>query len=236
MKNKKTEENIENKKLEKNSTGKTIFKIIGIIVLIIVVMLLAHTIKNYIKITMLQNNISKYSNSENYYVHVKTIENSGTKLDIKYYRKGNKQANFLEREYNGKIFKLNFYNNGERTDEFIDNENAKIARLNVEEFPPTNIYNYLETSSFVEKLVLSFISNIKLTNYNGKDCYIVKTSYSPLALNEKNPEYYIDKDTGLCVKLITKDTTSEREYEFDNVDDSIFTEPDISQYEIKYNN
>ena len=51
MKNKKTDEN---KKLEKISTSKKIFKIIGIIVLIIVVMLLAHTIKNYIKITMLQ--------------------------------------------------------------------------------------------------------------------------------------------------------------------------------------
>ena len=56
MKNKKTDEN---KKLEKISTSKKIFKIIGIIVLIIVVMLLAHTIKNYIKITMLQNNIAK---------------------------------------------------------------------------------------------------------------------------------------------------------------------------------
>lgn len=168
MKNKKTEENIENKKLEKNSTGKTIFKIIGIIVLIIVVRLLAHTIKNYIKITMLQNNIAKYSNSENYSVHVKTIESSGTKLDIKYYRKGSKQANFLEREYNGRIFKLNFYNNGERTDMFIDNGNEKIAKLNSEGFAPIDIYNYTETSSFTEKLVLSFISNIKITKLQRK--------------------------------------------------------------------
>ena len=165
MKNKKTDEN---KKLEKISTSKKIFKIIGIIVLIIVVRLLAHTIKNYIKITMLQNNIAKYSNSENYSVHVKTIESSGTKLDIKYYRKGSKQANFLEREYNGRIFKLNFYNNGERTDMFIDNGNEKIAKLNSEGFAPIDIYNYTETSSFTEKLVLSFISNIKITKLQRK--------------------------------------------------------------------
>lgn len=31
-------------------------------------------------------------------------------------------------------------------------------------------------------------------------------------------------------------TTIEKEYEFDNVDDSIFVEPDIGQYTLKENN
>ena len=213
--------------------GKKVFKIIGIILLVAIALILIHTIRNYIIITKLQNNIAKYSNSENYYVHVKTIESSGTKLDIKYYRKGNKQANFLEKDDNGKVVKLNVYNNGERTDMFIDNGNEKIAKLNSVEFAPIDIYNYIETSNQAEKFLLSFISNIKLTNYNEKNCYIVKTSYSSLILNGKNSEYYIDKDTGLCVKTNEKGTNSEREYEFDNVDDSIFTEPDIGQYKIQ---
>ena len=43
---------------------------------------------------------------------------------------------------------------------------------------------------------------------------------------------YIEKDTGLLVKMMEGTTVSEREQEFNNVDDSIFVEPDISQYTI----
>ena len=39
--------------------------------------------------------------------------------------------------------------------------------------------------------------------------------------------------TGLYVKSIIDESNSEREYEFDTVDDSIFSEPDISQYTLK---
>ena len=46
-------------------------------------------------------------------------------------------------------------------------------------------------------------------------------------------EMYIDKDTGLIVKRITSAETVEKEYEFNNVDDSVFVEPDISKYELK---
>ena len=218
---------------EKRKYGKKVFKIIGIILLVVIAMILIHTIRNYIIITKLQNNIARYSNSDNYYVHVKTIESSGTKLDIKYYRKGNKQANFIEKDDNGKVVKLNVYNNGERTDMFIDNGSKKTVKLNSAELVPMNIYNYVETSNQAEKFLLSFISNIKLTNYNEKNCYVVKTSYSSLTLKGKNSEYYIDKDTGLCVKTSEKETNSEREYEFDNVEDSIFVEPDIGQFKIQ---
>ena len=44
---------------------------------------------------------------------------------------------------------------------------------------------------------------------------------------------YIEKDTGLFVKNIQNGVTTEKEYTFDNVDDAIFIEPDISQYTLK---
>ena len=47
---------------------------------------------------------------------------------------------------------------------------------------------------------------------------------------------YIDKDTGLSVKNEIDKIVTEREYEFNNVEDSIFVEPDISQYTLKENN
>ena len=45
-------------------------------------------------------------------------------------------------------------------------------------------------------------------------------------------EYYINKQTGLLVKSVINDIIAQREYEFDNIDDSIFIEPDINQYTI----
>ena len=44
---------------------------------------------------------------------------------------------------------------------------------------------------------------------------------------------YIEKDTGLLIKNILNGTITEKEYTFDDVDDAIFTEPDISQYTLK---
>ena len=62
----------------------------------------------------------------------------------------------------------------------------------------------------------------------------------------KSNEAYIEKETGLRIKAKegtltdvngnVADTIVEYYYEFNNVDDSIFTEPDISQYKIQKNN
>lgn len=46
----------------------------------------------------------------------------------------------------------------------------------------------------------------------------------------------IEKNTGLMVNMTENTVVTEREYEFNNVDDSIFIEPDISQYTLKENN
>ena len=72
----------------------------------------------------------------------------------------------------------------------------------------------------------------KSTECNGKQCYEVKGSLSTALLTEKGSKVYIEKDTGLYVKAIGDNMMMEREYEFDNVDDSIFVEPDVSQYSL----
>ena len=52
------------------------------------------------------------------------------------------------------------------------------------------------------------------------------------SLSYEEQETYIDKDTGLVLKIKAIDIINEieYEYEFNNVDDEIFVEPDISQY------
>ena len=214
---------------------KRIFKIIGIIIIILIILILIHTLRNYFIITDLQNKISQYSNSSNYYIKSIATEENGTIITMEYYKKDIKQVVFLERNLNGEISKISMYDNGERTDTFCDNKANKIAQLNSGTIMTVNIYNRLETDNKWQTLLSSITSKIKSVTYNGKECYAIKDFISATPLSFEDAEIYIEKDTGLFVKMIEGNVTTEREYKFDNVDDKIFTEPDISKYNLKEN-
>ena len=77
------------------------------------------------------------------------------------------------------------------------------------------------------------IASVKKTKYNEKECYTIKGFLSSTSLTEKNSEVIIEKETGLFLKSNALEDTVEREYTFNNIEDSIFAEPDISQYKIK---
>ncbi len=62
---------------------------------------------------------------------------------------------------------------------------------------------------------------------------MIKEFMSSMSLTSEGAEIYIDKDTGLLVKIIEAGIDSKREYEINTVDDSIFIEPDISEYKVK---
>lgn len=213
---------------------KKIFKILGVILLVIIAIFLIHTIRNYIIITDLQNKIAKYSDSTNYYMKSTSVSDEGMKVIMEYYKKDNKQVLLMERDLNGEILKLSMYDNGERTDTFTETSESKFVQLNTENIMTINFYNFLETENNWQTFLGSISARVKSTNYNGKACYVIKGFLSSTSLTFEGQETYIEKDTGLFVKT-TGDGVTEREYEFDNVDDSIFVEPDISQYTLKEN-
>ena len=212
---------------------KKVLKILGIIVVILIILLLIYTIRNYVIIRNLQNKFSQYSNSSNYYIKSVSTEKDGTIVTTEYYQKDNKQVLFLERNLNGETSKISMYNNGERTDIFWDNKENKTAQLDSGTTISMDIYNYLETDNNWQTFLGCLTSRIKSTNYNGKDCYLINGFMSSTFLTSEDAEIYIDKETGLFVKTNESGIVNEREYEFDKVDDSIFEEPDISQYTIK---
>ena len=212
---------------------KKVLKILGIIVIILIILLLIYTIRNYVIIRGLQDKFSQYSDSSNYYIKSVSTDRDGTIVTTEYYQKDNKQALFLEKNLNGEVSKISMYNNGERTDIFWDNEENKTAQLDSGTTISMDIYNYLETDNNWQTFLGCFTSRIKSTNYNGKDCYLIKGFMSSTSLTSEDAEIYIDKETGLFVKTNSSGIVNEREYEFDKVDDSIFEEPDISQYTIK---
>lgn len=212
---------------------KKVLKILGIIVVILIILLLIYTIRNYVIIRNLQNKFSQYSNSSNYYIKSVSTDRDGTIVTTEYYQKDNKQALFLEKNINGELSKISMYNNGERTDIFWENEENKTAQLDSGTTISMDIYNYLETDNNWQTFLGCLTSRIKSTNYNGKDCYLINGFMSSTSLTSEDAEIYIDKETGLFVKTNESGIVNEREYEFDKVDDSIFEEPDISQYTIK---
>ena len=212
---------------------KKILKIIGIVLLIVIVIFLIHTIRNYLIITDLQNKVSQYQNSKNYAIKSVATESNGTTIDLHYYKKDNKEALFLERNLNEDISKISVYNNGERIDTFFDTPEGKIAQLNSGNMMAVNIYNLTETDSKWQTILGSVAAKIKSVDYNGKECYVIKGFLSTYSLNFEAGETYIDKETGLFVKTIEGERTTERSYTFDNVEDNIFIEPDIGQYTLK---
>lgn len=214
---------------------KKILRILGIIVAILIILVLIHTIRNYVIITGLQDKISQYSNSSNYYTKSIATEENGTIVTMEYYKKDNKQVVFLERNLNGEINKVSMYDNGERTDTFTETKDSKIAQLNSGTIMSVNIYNYLETDNNWQTFLGSISAKVKSINYNGKECYIIKGFLSSTSLTFEGAETYIEKDTGLYVKTAEGGITTEREYKFDNVEDTIFIEPDISEYTLKEN-
>lgn len=212
---------------------KKILKIVLILIAVLVVIVGIHTIRNYIIITDLQNKISQYKNSSNYHIRSVANENNGTIVKMDYYKKGNRQVVFLERILNGESNKITMYNNGERTDTFTVTKDSKIAKLNSGTTIAINIYNHLETDNNWQTFLSSINSKIKSIKYNGKKCYAIKGFMSSTSLTSDGAETYIDEETGLFVKTVEHETVNEREYEFDNVEDSIFVEPDIGQYTLK---
>lgn len=212
-----------------------ILKIVAIVLAVFLVMFLVHWVKNYFIISSLQDKVAKKMESKNYHAHSVATESENTTLTIDYYKKDDREATFIENNKDGKIVKMSFYNNGHRTDMFIDSEEEKVAKIDVNALIPGMIINVLQADSKWQTFLYSAGTSITSTKYEGKSCYKIKNFLSPYVLEgyDNKTEYIIEKDTGLVIKHNVNDIVTEREYEFDNVDVYIFAEPDIGNYTIK---
>ncbi len=217
----------------KNKKMKMIIKVILIVIAIFIVLVLINTFRNFMIVKEIQKNVSPYISSENYHIKSVATEETGV-VTMNYYQKNGRQAMIMERDNNGEKMKTSMFNNGERIDVFYETAESKTAQLNADMTINVNIVNYVETENDWQTFMASMFAMIRKTDYNGKQCYIVDNFLSPTFMNStgKN-EVYIEKDTGLYVKLNQGEMVTEREYEFDNVQDEIFTEPDIGQYTVK---
>ena len=88
-----------------------------------------------------------------------------------------------------------------------------------------------ETEGGTSKLWLSTRVKITKTIYHDRECYVIENDRFSKDPNQ-HIIYYIEKDTGLIVRQIQNDENWDYSYEFGNVDDEIFEEPNIEEYEL----
>lgn len=212
-------------------------KILKIILLIILIIFGIHIGRNMIIISSLNNKANNYVSSSNY--HKKTTNFNGDNLMIidTYYKDG-KTVTFLRRVTEKEINKISAYQSGDITNTYFETGDDKKAQLNQKDaFLVSNIFNYLESNNIFEILIRSVTTNIKTVNCNGKDCYLMTDYFSSDLLTSRNDSAYIDKETGLIIRMTmsgdSKDTVTDYTYEFDTVADDIFVEPDINEYKIQ---
>ena len=212
--------------------NKKMFKIIGIILIILIMLALLHAVRNFLIITEMQNKVGKYISSENYHMSLISKVENGVTVTTNYFKKSNKELVIIERNKDNENIKMSMYNNGERIDRFIETADSKTVTLNAAKSMAIGINDMLKTENKWQNFIYGIPTIITNVKYNGKDCYKVTNFLSPYSLYEydsKRNDLYIEKETGLCLGSYTN-TENKYDYEFDNVDDSVFNEPDIGQY------
>lgn len=218
---------------------KKVLKIILLFILIAIIIFLAITIRKMIIISDLNNKVSKYINSNNHYE--KIVNNFGDMTEFYLKDENALMIYTLKEKDTGKNRKLMQYTKGDKVNTYIDVEDSKIAMLGASKDEVQSqimIMGFDYENNLWSLFKLAAMSKIKTVKYEGKDCYLVQSLIADNA--------YIQKQTGLTLKAnngysVKEDGTEEAivaeyYYEFDNVDDSIFVEPDISQYKIQENN
>jgi len=211
-----------------------------LIAIIAILAFLAFMIREMITLKNLNKKVAQYVNNNEHYE--KIINDSGNTTTItEYYCKGDNAVLFLNTTLNstGETRKLTNYFKGDKVNSYIESGEDKIALLNTNGVPSKVMIRQVDAGNNLwELFLMALATSIRSEECNGKDCYV-------LSLGE-NSKTYIDKETGLTLKAIEGTVVDENgnesvqtmqyHYEFDNVDDNIFVEPDISKYKIQENN
>lgn len=220
---------------------KKIIKICIIVLAVVVVLVLVYMTRNYIIAkNIIDKNVAKAVQSES--IHTKTIikEGENVKETFDNYKKGDKELtiNIMNNE-DGSETKISVYTVGTSKKTYSENKEGKfVEQEEVQEMPAIteeDAYAQFEKESKISTFLAGAFTSFKSVNIDGKDCYLIEKSDLPIFKDFENgknkTEIYVDKDTGLIEKTVADGLITEYECEFNNVNNDIFLEPDINEYE-----
>lgn len=242
------------KKIRRKNNIKAIIIAIGIILFICLIIYL----RKFIIVNDIMNKASKSLSSENFYIEtIQAISSDKVALRREWYKDGKyKVVAEIYSDDGVKIHPTEYA--AINTDEkiVIDHEN-KTVKIETGEFTKLlNSEKYIKNIQsrqdfgLVSKIVNAFCYSIHTSyRYLGREYYVLTNIFD----KESNYEEWIDKDTGLTLKVtgngiiktcfegtdIVKeviDMSSVYRYEFNTVTDEDVTVPDYTGYEVQYIN
>lgn len=225
--------------MEKRKGISLVLKIVIAVVLVVVVGIVIHVCRNYIIISNLRKNFSEYANTTNYHTKISYDDEFGH-TDMDYYRKDDKKALFvINTNASGEVAKMLTYDNGKRVDSFYETPSAKTAQLNSGVSPESPLSNGIDAPLKGFDEIMNYLrTKISVSEMNGKECFIIEGYISSNRLYDEgsNNISFIDKETGIEFLRKINGKVEEIQTEVGNVDDSIFMEPNIGEYELLQNN
>jgi uncharacterized protein YxeA len=225
-------------------------KIVLIAIVAIIVMFIAIIIRNMVILNSLNNKNREYANIQN--DNMKLIESSTSESyksrNLELYKKDgiSKYIIKTEREDGTIVTDIELTYHDERRN-YTDKGGIKILNIYSEDSSNVevdNVFNYAGSDNFVEKLKNSIVTKITSEICEGKDCYKLEGKLNSNFIYDENTqkEYvYIDKETGLTVKVVDikvdengekREYSASYSYDFGNVTDEDMEEPDSTGYEI----
>lgn len=230
--------NKEVKYIKKFNRKLKVLRNILLVVLAFVLIFVGNTFRKYIIIKGLAKKAEETSKSTNYHIKATKIEGGMTGTYETYVKNGN-IVYMIEIQSGKGTQKLLGYKNkdNEKCHVFIETPEGKKADLKCGGISGgvelnNGMFEFMASSELGKFIVCSRLKvKRSRTNYNGSECYIIDNSSIEEEFENKS-QMYVDRDTGLRIKVSNGSYVVTYEYEFDNVDDSIFIEPDISEYEI----
>ena len=227
--------------LKKYNKKLRIFKIIIIIIVLIFVFVIG---RRMIVLHNLQTKMSNYENADNF--HFKTIYYNEDSMDqFEIYKLGNKYKaviHYISLEFNNKITR---FGNGETENWYIESGDAKLAEIKREPLGSIAIGGQMY-DNFWDFIKIAFTTQITSEKCNGIDCYKLQTTSiinEVLSIKSHETAYY-EKSTGLLIRSISDQNAilnndngsgqiQDYRYDFGNVREEEFIEPDINEYKIQ---
>lgn len=238
------------KKIRIKTRIKSILLALGIIALIFFIIFL----NNFLKINTIMNNAEKSLKSNNFYKETtQLLGNNETSVRKEYYKDGKYKSIYMIYSDNGietQSIEYANINSDERTYIYESEKKAIIEKGNISEMKNDNIKNVpfvTSRNNLFERIGTTFVYSIHTDTFDSnKEYYVLRNRF------QKNNmwEIWIDKETGLPIKEISKssvksffidtdvikefsDTIQSYKYEFNIVTDEDVNIPSLSNYTIE---
>jgi len=215
---------------EKNNFGKSILKVIIIIVLFTVIVLVSITMRKFLIISKLEKLLSEMDNVDNYLRTAISVNTElGQVIEVTSYIKDNKYLSVGNIYENGNNkSKISSYNDGIDMIGIFEQDGERSTTINgvnsgsttiavAEEFKINELdkveYGYFKNpNNFFRLKILTDVCN-------SKECYLIQNN---------NNKYWIDKETGMIIRrMYETGSIEDYRYEIGNVKDSDIIKPEI---------